>query len=74
MKTKVFLSGKVLATAVVETELVEGFFVRKVYIHWNYATSQEKLCDSEFGSPDTDRVMTAIKEWCDKKQFNLWSY
>lgn len=74
MKTKVFLSGNVLATAVVVTELVEGFYVKKVYVHWNYATSQEKFCDTEFGSPDTDRVMTAIREWCEEKKYNLWSY
>ena len=74
MKTKVFISGNVLATAVVETELVEGFFVRKVYVHWNYTTSQEKFSDSKFGSPDTHRIMIAIKEWCNKKRYNLWSY
>jgi len=74
MKTKVFLSGNVLATAVVVTELVEGFYVKKVYVHWNYPTSQEKFSSAEFGSPDTHRVMAAIREWCDKKKYNLWSY
>lgn len=73
MKTKVFLSGNTVATAVVDIELVEGFFVRKVYVYWNFATAHNPG-DIDFGDPNQDIILNQIRNWCEKKKYNLWSY